>query len=72
MHEMFWQVMLLGHNDNNAEDKAIKVTIAFNYFGSGLVQRMPRYYYTLVILHTCILDSALSIVTQLTVKYACN
>ncbi|KAK6124500.1 hypothetical protein DH2020_041753 [Rehmannia glutinosa] len=36
------KVMLLGHDDNNAEDKNIKVTVAFNHFGPGLVQRMPR------------------------------
>lgn len=37
------QVMLFGHDDNNVEDKKIKVTVAFNHFGPGLVQRMPRY-----------------------------
>ncbi|XP_047313051.1 putative pectate lyase 2 [Impatiens glandulifera] len=36
------KVMLFGHNDNNKEDKAIKVTVVFNRFGAGLVQRMPR------------------------------
>ncbi|KAL3820739.1 hypothetical protein ACJIZ3_006644 [Penstemon smallii] len=36
------KVMLLGHDDSNVEDKNIKVTIAFNHFGPGLVQRMPR------------------------------
>ncbi|KAK2992505.1 hypothetical protein RJ640_005652 [Escallonia rubra] len=36
------KVMLFGHNDNNVEDKAMKVTVAFNHFGTGLVQRMPR------------------------------
>lgn len=34
--------MLFGHDDKNIEDKAIKVTVAFNRFGAGLVQRMPR------------------------------
>ncbi|GER52917.1 pectin lyase-like superfamily protein [Striga asiatica] len=29
-------------HDKNYEDKAIKVTVAFNRFGPGLVQRMPR------------------------------
>ncbi|XP_075486525.1 putative pectate lyase 2 [Primulina tabacum] len=36
------KVMLFGHDDNNVEDKAIRVTVAFNHFGPGLVQRMPR------------------------------
>lgn len=39
---LFWQVMLFGHDDSNLEDKSMKVTVAFNYFGPGLVQRMPR------------------------------
>ncbi|KAL9267771.1 putative pectate lyase 5 [Drosera capensis] len=36
------KVMLLGHKDDNTEDKNMQVTIAFNHFGEGLVQRMPR------------------------------
>ncbi|XP_047309483.1 putative pectate lyase 2 [Impatiens glandulifera] len=36
------KVMLFGHNDNNIEDKVMKVTVVFNRFGAGLVQRMPR------------------------------
>nr|GMC83705.1 putative pectate lyase 2 [Ipomoea batatas] len=36
------KVMLFGHNDNNVEDKAMKVTVAFNHFGPGLIERMPR------------------------------
>ncbi|XP_021751763.1 probable pectate lyase 5 [Chenopodium quinoa] len=36
------KVMLLGHNDNHKQDKNMQVTIAFNHFGEGLVQRMPR------------------------------
>ncbi|XP_022877946.1 putative pectate lyase 2 [Olea europaea var. sylvestris] len=36
------KVMLFGHDDMNTEDKVIKVTVAFNHFGPGLVQRMPR------------------------------
>ncbi|KAL0442959.1 UNVERIFIED_CONTAM: putative pectate lyase 2 [Sesamum latifolium] len=36
------KVMLFGHDDNNLEDRKIKVTVAFNRFGPGLVQRMPR------------------------------
>ncbi|CAI9261608.1 unnamed protein product [Lactuca saligna] len=34
--------MLLGHNDNNMEDKIMKVTIVYNHFGEDLVQRMSR------------------------------
>ncbi|KAL5775301.1 hypothetical protein ACOSP7_012858 [Xanthoceras sorbifolium] len=36
------KVMLLGHNDQYTADKVMKVTIAFNRFGEGLVERMPR------------------------------
>ncbi|CAH9105704.1 unnamed protein product [Cuscuta epithymum] len=36
------KVMLFGHNDDNIEDKSMKVTVAFNHFGPGLVERMPR------------------------------
>ncbi|WOH08655.1 hypothetical protein DCAR_0728099 [Daucus carota subsp. sativus] len=36
------QVMLLGHSDSYVKDKHMQVTIAYNRFGEGLVQRMPR------------------------------
>lgn len=36
------KVMLLGHSDTYTRDKNMQVTIAFNHFGEGLVQRMPR------------------------------
>nr|XP_043634657.1 pectate lyase-like [Erigeron canadensis] len=36
------KVMLLGHSDSFTLDKAMQVTVAFNHFGEGLVQRMPR------------------------------
>lgn len=36
------EVMLLGHSDGYAPDSGMQVTIAFNHFGEGLVQRMPR------------------------------
>ncbi|CAA2988832.1 pectate lyase-like [Olea europaea subsp. europaea] len=39
------KVMLLGHSDAYTEDKNMQVTIAFNHFGEGLVQRMPRHGY---------------------------
>ncbi|VAH24472.1 unnamed protein product [Triticum turgidum subsp. durum] len=39
---MCMQVMLLGHSDSYLKDKAMQVTIAFNHFGEGLIQRMPR------------------------------
>lgn len=42
-HFLCMQVMLLGHEDNFLADKIMKVTIIYNHFGSGLVQRMPRY-----------------------------
>ncbi|CAL1397574.1 unnamed protein product [Linum trigynum] len=36
------KVMLLGHNDKYKEDKIMKITIAFNHFGVGCIERMPR------------------------------
>ncbi|XP_051130932.1 probable pectate lyase 5 [Andrographis paniculata] len=36
------EVMLLGHDDKYLPDSGMQVTIAFNRFGEGLVQRMPR------------------------------
>ncbi|XAR58703.1 Pectate lyase [Bertholletia excelsa] len=36
------EVMLLGHSDSYTNDKVMQVTIAYNHFGEGLVQRMPR------------------------------
>ncbi|KAL9146704.1 hypothetical protein ABFS82_13G127400 [Erythranthe guttata] len=36
------KVMLFGHDDSNVEDRVMKVTVVFNHFGPGLVQRMPR------------------------------
>ncbi|CAI9775342.1 unnamed protein product [Fraxinus pennsylvanica] len=36
------KVMLLGHSDTYTQDKNMQVTIGFNHFGEGLVQRMPR------------------------------
>ncbi|KAJ6401587.1 hypothetical protein OIU84_016896 [Salix udensis] len=34
--------MLLGHSDSYTRDKQMQVTIAYNHFGEGLIQRMPR------------------------------
>ncbi|XAR65451.1 Pectate lyase [Bertholletia excelsa] len=36
------EVMLLGASDSYTEDQKLQVTVAFNHFGKGLVQRMPR------------------------------
>ena len=36
------KVMLLGHSDTYKADKNMKVSIAFNHFGAGLIKRMPR------------------------------
>ncbi|KAJ8540290.1 hypothetical protein K7X08_030209 [Anisodus acutangulus] len=36
------KVMLLGHDDRYVADVGMQITIAFNHFGQGLVQRMPR------------------------------
>ncbi|CAA0816699.1 Probable pectate lyase 10 [Striga hermonthica] len=35
------EVMLLGHSDSYTYDKIMQVTIVFNHFGRGLIQRMP-------------------------------
>ncbi|XAR50086.1 Pectate lyase [Bertholletia excelsa] len=35
-------VMLLGAHNTDMQDKMMQVTLAFNHFGKGLVQRMPR------------------------------
>lgn len=34
--------MLLGHSDDFAADEVMKVTLVFNRFGEGLIERMPR------------------------------
>ncbi|KAG9440891.1 hypothetical protein H6P81_021056 [Aristolochia fimbriata] len=36
------KVMLLGHSDEFVQDAGMQVTLVFNRFGPGLVQRMPR------------------------------
>ncbi|XVF87772.1 hypothetical protein PTKIN_Ptkin18bG0147600 [Pterospermum kingtungense] len=36
------KVMLLGHSDEFTADKDMKVTVVFNRFGEGLIERMPR------------------------------
>uniref|UniRef100_A0A0D9WLQ6 Pectate lyase n=1 Tax=Leersia perrieri TaxID=77586 RepID=A0A0D9WLQ6_9ORYZ len=38
-------VMLFGARDDSPKDKIMQVTLAFNHFGKGLVQRMPRFRY---------------------------
>ncbi|KAF4386975.1 hypothetical protein G4B88_024547, partial [Cannabis sativa] len=39
------EVILLGHSDSYTRDKQMQVTIAYNHFGEGLIQRMPRHGY---------------------------
>lgn len=34
--------MLLGAHDGQSKDAIMQVTVAFNKFGIGLIQRMPR------------------------------
>ncbi|CAO2829641.1 unnamed protein product [Amaranthus hypochondriacus] len=36
------KVFLFGANDKHYEDRNMQVTLAYNHFGKGLVQRMPR------------------------------
>ncbi|KAL2330024.1 hypothetical protein Fmac_017605 [Flemingia macrophylla] len=35
-------VMLFGASDTYTDDKIMQITVAFNHFGQGLIQRMPR------------------------------
>ncbi|CAO2816264.1 unnamed protein product [Amaranthus hypochondriacus] len=35
-------VLLFGANDKDPADEIMQITLAFNHFGKGLVQRMPR------------------------------
>lgn len=35
-------VMLFGASDQYDKDKIMQITVAFNHFGQGLIQRMPR------------------------------
>lgn len=34
--------MLFGGSDTYSADKLMQITVAFNHFGKGLIQRMPR------------------------------
>ncbi|KAI6677161.1 hypothetical protein NL676_037957 [Syzygium grande] len=36
------EVMLFGGSDSYSDDARMQITVAFNHFGQGLVQRMPR------------------------------
>ena len=36
------EVMLFGASNSYTQDKMMQITVAFNHFGKGLVQRMPR------------------------------
>ncbi|KAI9111969.1 hypothetical protein K1719_017659 [Acacia pycnantha] len=36
------EVMLFGASDSYAGDQIMQITVAFNHFGRGLIQRMPR------------------------------
>jgi len=42
-YDVLIKVMLLGHDDSYMGDKDMRVTIAFNTFGPGLIERMPRW-----------------------------
>ncbi|XP_057479216.1 LOW QUALITY PROTEIN: pectate lyase-like [Actinidia eriantha] len=41
-HQMIIQVMLFGASDSYSGDTVMQITVAFNHFGQGMVQRMPR------------------------------
>lgn len=42
INDGWMQVMLFGANDAHVIDKVMQITVAFNHFGQGLEQRMPR------------------------------
>ncbi|XP_031092870.1 pectate lyase-like [Ipomoea triloba] len=42
------EVLLFGASGSTKEDKVMQITLAFNHFGHGLVQRMPRVRYGFV------------------------
>ncbi|KAJ4831791.1 hypothetical protein Tsubulata_017001 [Turnera subulata] len=42
------EVMLFGASDSHSQDEMMQITVAFNHFGQGLVQRMPRCRYGFV------------------------
>ncbi|XP_075519484.1 pectate lyase-like [Primulina tabacum] len=42
------EVMLFGASDSYSDDSIMQITLAFNHFGKGLVQRMPRARYGFV------------------------
>ncbi|GMH01342.1 hypothetical protein Nepgr_003181 [Nepenthes gracilis] len=42
------EVMLFGASDSYPKDSIMQITVAFNHFGQGLVQRMPRCRYGFV------------------------
>lgn len=37
-----WQVILLGAHPGDTFDTNMEVTVAYNHFGPGLTQRLPR------------------------------
>ncbi|XP_031106441.1 pectate lyase-like [Ipomoea triloba] len=41
-------VMLFGASNSYSKDKILQITLAFNHFGQGLIQRMPRVRYGFV------------------------
>ncbi|KAK6920819.1 Pectate lyase [Dillenia turbinata] len=36
-------VLFFGASDSNSKDQVMQITVAYNHFGKGLVQRMPRW-----------------------------
>ncbi|RDY02643.1 putative pectate lyase 3, partial [Mucuna pruriens] len=41
-YELLTLVMLFGANEHHEQDRIMQITVAFNHFGQGLIQRMPR------------------------------
>ena len=57
-------VMLFSSSDSHPEDQIMQITVAFNHFGRGLVQRMPRYVHGARLCRQAELNSAGSIMLR--------
>lgn len=60
------QVMLFGAHPEDTFDTVMQVTVAYNHFGTGLTQRMPRY--LSVVLQDSSSQMATNFVQQATIK----
>lgn len=47
------KVMLFGANPTHTQDRGMSVTVAFNKFGPGLIQRLSRYALSVQLVISC-------------------